>query len=166
MATPAGIAARAAHVVSGLLPAIDAAAMHQQSLPHLALSERLASLGVLPMFGFPTRVRLLFHEYPRVREGGWPPERGIVDREIDIAISQFAPGAQTVKDDELHTAVGVVDFRPSGGDVVMHPDPLGQVDSVGICRQCQALVEDPARTGGCPFCTAAPGPDGYCVVDL
>ena len=42
----------------------------------------------------------------------------------------------------------------------MYPDPLGQVDSVGICRQCQALVENPVRTGGCPFCTAAPGPGG------
>ena len=29
-----------------------------------ALSERLASAGVLPMFGFPTRVRLALHQYP------------------------------------------------------------------------------------------------------
>ena len=48
----------------------------------------------------------------------------------------------------------------------MYPDPLGQFDSVGICRQCQALVEAPVRTGGCPYCTAAPGADGYRVVDL
>ena len=64
--------------------------------------------------GFPTRVRLLFHEFPKANQGGWPPERGVVDRDIDIAISQFAPGAQTVKDDELHTAVGIVDFRAVG----------------------------------------------------
>jgi len=161
MDTPAGLAAMAAHVVNALVPAIDDAATHPESLPHMALSERLASLGVLPMFGFPTRVRLLFHEYPRVREGGWPPERGIVDREIDIAISQFAPGAQTVKDDELHTAVGVVDFRPSGGTVVAEPDPLGRTVPVGVCRLCQALVETPSASGGCPYCSAARGDGGY-----
>ncbi len=149
------------HVANSLAPAIDDKASHPESLPHLALSERLASLGVLPMFGFPTRVRLLYHEYPRVREGGWPPERGIVDREIDIAISQFAPGAQTVKDDELHTAVGVVDFRPSGGSVVTEPDPLGTTVPVGVCRLCQALVETPSATGGCPYCSAARGDGGY-----
>jgi Lhr-like helicase len=172
MDSPAGISAMVDHVVNSsladaLLPAIDRAATHPESLPHLALSERLASLGVLPMFGFPTRVRLLFHEYPRVREGGWPPDRGIVDREIDIAISQFAPGAQTVKDDELHTAVGVVDFRPSGGGVAAEPDPLGRTVPVGICRLCQALVETPSASGGCPYCSAARGDGGYrAPVDL
>ncbi len=161
MDSAAGISAMVSHVANSLAPAIDDKASHPESLPHLALSERLASLGVLPMFGFPTRVRLLYHEYPRVREGGWPPERGIVDREIDIAISQFAPGAQTVKDDELHTAVGVVDFRPSGGSVVTEPDPLGTTVPVGVCRLCQALVETPSATGGCPYCSAARGDGGY-----
>ena len=161
MDNPAGLTAMVAHVNSKLLSDIDSTAAHPESLPHLALSERLASLGVLPMFGFPTRVRLLFHEYPKVNRGGWPPDRGVVNREIDIAISQFAPGAQTVKDDELHTAVGIVDFRPSGGAVVTAPNPLGNTISVGICRQCQALVEAPVPTGGCPFCSAARSESGY-----
>ena len=34
-------------------------------LPQRSLSERLANVGVLPMFGFPTRVRFLFHEKGR-----------------------------------------------------------------------------------------------------
>jgi hypothetical protein len=68
-----------------------------------SLSERLANAGLLPMFGFPTRTRFLFHEQPR----GLPPESGI-DRDLDIAISQFAPGAETVKDGVVQTAVGVV----------------------------------------------------------
>jgi hypothetical protein len=167
MDDPAGLASATDHVVNDLVTAIDQTAAHPESLPHLALSERLASLGVLPMFGFPTRVRLLFHEFPRVRSGGWPPDRGIVDREIDIAISQFAPGSQTVKDDELHTAVGVVDFRPSGGSVRAEPNPLGRTVSVGVCRLCQALVESPSSSGGCPYCSASRGPGGYrAPVDL
>lgn len=145
-----------------LISAIDGVASHRTSAPHLALSERLAAFGILPMFGLPTRIRYLFHRWPQ----RWPPESGTIDRPLEIAISQFAPGAQTVKDDELHTAVGVVDYRPVAGRAEMHPDPLGRFDSVGICRQCQALVENPTPTAGCPFCTAAPGPDGYRIVDL
>jgi len=161
-----GHADMARYVRTELVPAIDRAAGHPESLPHLALSGRLASLGLLPMFGLPTRVRYLYHEFPRTGEGGWPPQRGVVDREIDVAISQFAPGAQTVKDDELHTAVGVVDFRPMGGSVVQGQDPLGRARTIGVCRICQALVEQPSPVGGCPYCSAARSETGYRTVDL
>src|SRR5205823_6167375 len=80
-------------VRAGLIPAIDGVADHRNSAPHLALSERLAAFGILPMFGLPTRIRYLFHQRPP----RWPPEYGTIDRPLEIAISQFAPGAQTVK---------------------------------------------------------------------
>ncbi len=153
------------YVQTSLLSAIDDAVNRSDSLPFVALSERLASLGVLPMFGFPTRVRYLFHR-PPAREGGWPPERGVIDREIEIAISQFAPGAQTVKDDRLHTAVGIVDYRPSGRSISAAPDPLRQSVPVGVCRRCQALVEQPLSSGGCPYCSAARGADGYRIAGV
>ncbi|TMQ06654.1 MAG: hypothetical protein E6J90_45825 [Deltaproteobacteria bacterium] len=162
--TAADIAAMVRHVANDLMPAIDTVA--QNSVGHHALSERLASHGVLPMFGFPTRVRYLFHGGPPSTDGGWPPERGVVDRQLNIAISQFAPGAQTVKDDQLLTSVGVVDYFPSGGRVQTSPDPLGNAVQVGICRKCQALVETPAPTGGCPFCAAPRTRDDYRTVDL
>jgi len=162
MDSPSGIATMEDYANTQLVPDIYGAVNHPSSLPHLALSERLASLGILPMFGFPTRSRLLFHRKPQ----RWPPEYGVIDRELEIAISQFAPGAQTVKDDRLHTAVGVVDFRPYAGEITMEPDPLGQAIPIGVCRQCQALVENPAPSGGCPFCSAARGSDGYRSVDL
>jgi hypothetical protein len=160
----ADIAAMVQHVANDLLPTIDRVA--QGSLGHHALSERLASHGVLPMFGFPTRVRYLFHGGPPRADGGWPPERGIVDRQLDIAISQFAPGAQTVKDDQLLTSVGVVDYFPSGGGVQTSPNPLANPVQVGICRRCQGLVEAPAAMGGCPFCAAPRTKDDYRTVDL
>jgi Lhr-like helicase len=162
--TAGDIAAMVQHVANDLLPVIDGIA--QTSLGHHALSERLASHGVLPMFGFPTRVRYLFHGGPPRADEGWPPERGVVDRQLDIAISQFAPGAQTVKDDQLLTSIGVVDYFPSGGGVQTSPDPLGNPVQVGICRRCQALVETPAPMGGCPFCAAPRAKDDYRTVDL
>ena len=89
------------------------------------------------MFGFPTRVRYLFHQRP---SGGydWPPEEGIVDRDLDLAISQFAPGAETVKDGLIHTSVGVVHYRPQGNTVIEQPqtrsDLPAPLDSAGIAR--------------------------------
>ena len=152
------------HVSSELVPAIDDVA--GVSFGHQPLSERLASNGVLPMFGFPTRTRYLYHGGPPRADRGWPPERGVVDRDLDIAISQFAPGAQTVKDDQLLTSIGVVHYYPSGKNVKTAQNPLGSTQQVGICRSCQAIVENPSASGGCPFCTAAPGGGGYRTVDL
>jgi len=114
------------------------------------------------MFGFPTRTRFLYHKRPL----RWPPQYGIIDRELDIAISQFAPGAQSIKDDKLHTAVGVVEFVPEAGNAVEGPNPLGESETVGVCRRCQALVPQPMPMGTCPFCSAAQGSDGYRLAEL
>jgi hypothetical protein len=163
MDTAAGRAAMAAFVAGGLIPEMDRRAAAAR--PETALSEQLASDGLLPMFGFPTRVRYLFHQLPRA-QGTWPPERGVIDRELEIAISQFAPGSQTVKDDKLHTAVGVVDYRPSAQSVAAQPNPLGNPVPVGICRRCQGLVEAPAAQGGCPYCAAVRNDKGYRTAEL
>lgn len=159
------IAAMAEQTGSTLVQEIDQIAA--ASLPHHNLSERLASHGILPMFGFSTRVRYLYHGGTPRSTAGWPPEHGVVDRQLDIAISQFAPGAQTVKDDQLLTSVGVVDYYPAaGGKVNTVADPLANPVTVGVCRKCQALVESPAATGGCPFCSAPRAKENYRIVDL
>lgn len=107
------------------------------------LSERLANAGLLPMFGFPTRVRLLYTRMPSA--SSWPPQTGIIDRDLDLAISQFAPGSQTVKDKAIHTAAGVVDFQPAGKFIQTKDGfnpPLSQSNPypIGICNECQAII--------------------------
>ncbi len=130
-----------------------------------ALSERLANAGVLPMFGFPTRLRYLFHERPR-QANPWPPE-DVVDRELDIAISQFAPGAETVKDGVVHTAVGVVNYRPQGTNIREEPNPLGPPVAVGLCSCCQAVDGSQPPPASCSVCGATQGQDpGYRVINL
>ena len=156
----AGVASITQYVLMELLDRIDE--IVSSSGTHHALSERLASHGVLPMFGFPTRTRFLHHRQPT----GWPPQYGIIDRELDIAISQFAPGAQSIKDDKLHTAVGVVEFVPEMGRVDLAPNPLGESEIVGVCRRCQALVPQPVPSSACPLCAAAQGSDGYRLAEL
>jgi hypothetical protein len=119
-----------------------------------SLSERLANAGLLPMFGFPTRVRLLFHDDPN-RARAWPPENA-VDRDLDIAISQFAPGAETVKDGVVHTAAGVVHYRRAGRRVREEADPLGPRVPIGTCRRCQAVNLSPgSNTNTCGVCGQA-----------
>lgn len=128
-----------------------AVAANNQLYAQSALSERLANAGLLPMFGFPTRSRYLFHSDPR-RGYEWPPEDA-VDRDLDIAISQFAPGAETVKDGIVHTAVGVAHYRRRGNQIQEEPNPLGAETAIGTCRHCQAVSLTPAPGSTvCPVC--------------
>lgn len=128
-----------------------------------SLSTRLASAGILPMFGFPTRVRLLYHAPPSTRD--WPPEDKI-DRELDIAISQFAPCSETVKESVVITAAGVVDYQRQGNLVVEEAGPLGPPIPVGLCKNCQAVtVANPGTQ--CQLCGADSNQQpGYSVVNL
>jgi Lhr-like helicase len=69
---------------SWLLETVDASVAGH---PHPGdLSEYLAERGFLPMFGFPTRVRYLFHRRPGQRAYPWPPVN-VIDREMGIAIT-------------------------------------------------------------------------------
>lgn len=131
-----------------LLDAVDAAI--GLSGPSTELSEHLAETGVLPMFGFPTRVRYLFHREPR-SPYPWPPN-GVIDRDLAIAVSQFAPGSEVVKDKAIHTAVGVASWQPAGGSVVPESNALGSLETVSICRTCLFLDPAPAASPSCPVC--------------
>ena len=133
--------------------------------PQDSLSERLANAGVLPMFGFPTRTRYLFHDKPK-HSRPWPPDN-VVDRELDIAISQFAPGSETVKDGLIHTAVGVVDYRPQSGRPVQATNPLGPPSDIGICSACHAVDSSNPPSSSCPVCGATPHDDpAYRITSL
>jgi Lhr-like helicase len=145
-----------------IIGAIDHA-VADPNFTETSLSKRLANAGILPMFGFPSRVRFLYHAPPNSQE--WPPE-DVVDRELDIAISQFAPGSETVKEGVVYTAVGVVDYQRQGYRVVQAPDPLGPPIAVGLCRNCQAV--NVGNVGqSCQLCGADALHDpGYSVVNL
>ena len=152
------------HCLNQLVPQVTQVSTDPR-YPQDALSERLANVGVLPMFGFPTRTRYLFHDRP-TRAYPWPPD-DVVDRELDIAISQFAPGAETVKDGLIHTAVGVVDYRPQGNRLIEAPNPLGPQIAVGVCSACQAIGGPQQPPANCPVCGATPQQDpGYRVTNL
>lgn len=69
------------------------------------LSERLAMAGMLPMFGFPTRTRNLYLQFPDKL-----PATDVVNRDMELALNSFAPGHEIVKDKKVYRAVGVADY--------------------------------------------------------
>lgn len=150
-----------AYVQNELVSRLNSASVDPR-LPQTSLSERLANVGVLPMFGFPTRVRYLFHDSPGPAHE-WPPDE-VVDRELDIAISQFAPSSETVKDGLIHTSVGVVHYEPQGRGVVEQAGPLGPPQPLGVCRRCQAVDGSLSPGATCPVCGF--GAPDYVVIQL
>jgi DEAD/DEAH box helicase domain-containing protein len=114
---------------SDLVVAIDdvfAREIHLQ--PHL--SHRLASAGILPMFGFPSMTRDLYGTditgrrigtEDKALEGEDAPPI-VADRSLEQAIAVFAPGAQVVKDKKIHTCVGFAAWDyPRGRAVPLNP---------------------------------------------
>ena len=100
------------------------------------LSERLATAGILPMFGFPTRVRSLFN--PNADE----IENAVIsDRPLDHAIWSFSPGSEIPKDKQLFTACGFGVLRESFGNIISEPNPLGEPIYFSRCidRECSSI---------------------------
>ena len=129
------------------------------------LSERLANGGVLPMFGFPTRVRKLY----RTPVHGDPRDSEISDRPISHAVSTFSPGSQVVKDGWVYTANGFAAYSQSYGKW-RSVDPLTSSVQVLRCPDCGSSMTGDSATQevvACPVCqqpmraTRVYQPDGF-----
>src|SRR3546814_17791639 len=105
------------------------------------------------MFRFPTRARLRDHKQPQ----NWPP-RQTVDRDLELAVSMFAPGAETVKERTIHTAIGVGHYIRQGPLAVHDPNPLGPPVVVGLCGNCRHVETATPNSPACPVCGGPGGP--------
>jgi ATP-dependent helicase YprA (DUF1998 family) len=140
--TPVDLVNWAQHALPDTLDAVA----HGARVPDL--SEALAEAGVLPMFGFPTQSRTMHLVWPG------PGRESTLDRDAPIAISEFAPGAEQVKDKAVHVAVGLADYyQTSAGRWVQGSDPLGRVEARGVCGRCLS-VHDGTTLVTCPTCGA------------
>ncbi|MDB4108873.1 DEAD/DEAH box helicase [Porticoccaceae bacterium] len=120
------------HLVSAIDNAVKSVHLIQEEL-----SERLASAGILPMFGFPSRTRSLF-------KGGHENKGDkltISDRPLDHAIWSFSPGAEIAKDKQIHTAYGFAVINERNGKHHFDPDPLGKKIDISRCIKptCNAI---------------------------
>ena len=113
------------------------------------LAERLAEYAVLPMYGMPSRVRLFYH-------GLRGANSLTIDRDLDLAVTEFAPGSQRTKDKRIYEAIGFTAplIRPDNRWQPSSTDPLPSRRWMSRCEQCYYTVTcdtEPANRY-CPEC--------------
>jgi Lhr-like helicase len=113
------------------------------------LAERLAEAAVLPMFGMPSRSRLLYHQLSDANAR-------TIDRDLDLAVTEFAPGSQRTKDKRIHQCIGFTAplLYRAGRWSPTSTDPLPGRRWMARCEQChftQTFENIPSYTN-CPQC--------------
>ena len=106
------------------------------------ISEKLAEGGVLPMFGMPTSVRNLYHE---ITYDGRDYSLKSIDRNTDLAIYEFSPGAQKTKDKAIHTSIGFTDdyltrYGRWSDPVIAHGPPFYNERWMVKCKTCNFIA--------------------------
>ncbi len=130
------------------------------------LAHSLSEAGLLPMYGMPTRVRQM---YLRLKFDGDGAAWSTVDRDVDLAIYEFAPGSSIVIDKREHLAVGftpdLAEPMPGRRDQRIRPyqdDAFAAPISLLECSVCRAWTEQ-HRDGGvleeCAGCGSKLHPD-------
>lgn len=98
------------------------------------LAECLAGGGILPMYGMPSRVRMLYHGVvPRKKEFR------TIDRDLDLAITEFAPNCEKTKDKRIYTSIGFTAplIFIQNGLTTAHSSPLTNRKWMMRCSNCQ-----------------------------
>lgn len=140
---------------SKLLRDIDAA-LQAGEFAARDLAGRLTEAGVLPRLGLPTRLRNLFHGF---RNG----ELLSIDRDLDLAIAEFAPGVERIKDKTILQPNGLTapPWQNWQGWIV-DEDPWDQSSAKRIfhCLSCSTLLYAgqagfSATGGSCSHCGSA-----------
>lgn len=117
------------------------------------LAGRCAEAGILPMYGMPSRQRVLYHGV-NFRTS----EFRVINRDLDLAIIDFAPGSQRTKDKHIHTAIGFTSPLYFRGENIepRTNEPLPELQWMIKCECCQTvdvLEQEPDQTR-CRHCGA------------
>ena len=113
------------------------------------LAERLAEYAILPMYGMPSRVRLFYN-------GLRGANSLTIDRDLDLAVTEFAPGSQRTKDKRIYEAIGFTAplLRRNNRWQPSSPDPLPSRRWMMLCEQCHHTETRDAEPADsyCPQC--------------
>ena len=109
----------------------------------------MAEYAVLPMYGMPSRVRLFYH-------GLRGANSLTIDRDLDLAVTEFAPGSQRTKDKRIYEAIGFTAplLRRNNRWQPSSPYPLPSRRWMMLCEQCHHTETRDAEPGDpyCPQC--------------
>ena len=136
---------------------IDRSMLLERGLAHL-----LAEAGLLPMYGMPTRVRNLYLGPLRQPgdQSGWTWDA--LDRDVELAIHEFAPGSTLVRDKRRHLCVGFTgplpDIRriPKTHEIKPYdpPGPFSDTFYIAECDYCGAwrVLTQATQSAECQVC--------------
>jgi hypothetical protein len=163
----------AGYVRSRLVADVDAA-FADPELVGMGLAHRLAEGGILPMFGMPSRVRQLYHRWPPVKgsDAGGGVTGGSVDRDLELAVTEFAPGSQKTKDKRVMTAIGFTAPILSLGPNLFRPaddNPIPWRRWMARCERCHdtAVSQAQPQDTFCPNCgSTLQDPAGFRVFEI
>lgn len=136
-------------------------ALSEPSLIDKGLAESLAELGKFPMYGMPTRVRTLYTR-PSVDESQYGKSRvgfNSLDRDLDIAIQEFAPRRVITQDKRQYYTVGYTGLlgrhHAGKGDVFRNLESeVGDETLLLECPVCSAFYERGTVKDSCDACNA------------
>lgn len=134
-------------IKSGVISSIDSI-IERAERPDAELSEVLAEYGLLPMFGFPTRVRELYKKVPRSSQD---EKASLSSRPLDAAVSMFAPGSEIPSDHQIHKIIGFAAFVVSNTHS-KSIDPLGIRTEIAKCKSCESVLIGPKDNQYCSVC--------------
>lgn len=109
------------------------------------LAHALADAGVLPMYGMPTTVRNLYFSLPPEKQKGFAKEAKTLDRSIEQAITDYAPGSERIWDKRLLTPIGLVGpiRHRDRNNWESNVEPIGDSSWQVFCHVCRNLSEYP-----------------------
>ena len=120
----------------------------------------LAEEGKLPLFGLPVRNVSFIHKDPNSGENDRqrPIRAGVIDRSEDVALAEFAPDHQIVKDKMMLRSVGVAwplpptdGFRGARTRPIRFGAPVTPA-TILICNECGAVALSLPDSQLCPEC--------------
>lgn len=72
------------------------------------IAQALAEAGLMPMYGMPTNGRVMYHRCKRTGQQYQEKEETFeIDRPLEIAITEFAPGSEKMKDHAVYRSAGL-----------------------------------------------------------
>ena len=119
-----------------------------QEITGEGLAERLAEGAILPMYGMPSRTRLLYHRLSK-------DKAFTIERDLEVSITEFAPGSQKIKDKAILTSIGFTPplvFRQQWRPI--HDDPLPYRRWMQRCKACGYTIttENEVKAEMCSNC--------------
>jgi DEAD/DEAH box helicase domain-containing protein len=138
-------------------------AIRNPLLQFTELSELLASAGLLPMFGFPTRDRRLYER--AISRDSDPNESHHPSRSLDLAITMYSPGGVVPREKRDLYPVGFAHYervwKGKGGYSTEPIDPLPRPIPFFKCDECDIVLVgdqrvardlDPTHMTTCTVC--------------